>query len=171
MLVVFTGKPSSGKTTSVEKVIERVGGVGFLTKEVREGKRRIGFVIEASWGERFWLAKVGHDSRFRVGKYGVFVDNVDRISRKLGELLKNSKLIYIDEIGKMEMKSENFENLVEDILRMKINSILTIPIVDFHPLVARIRKEADLLIDAEDYWNRRDELVEIVLRRLEEVQE
>ena len=167
MLVVLTGKPSSGKTTSVEMIIERLGGVGFLTREVREGKRRIGFVIETSWGEKLWLARVGYDSKFRVGRYGVFIDNVDKVSRKLRDLLKASKLVYIDEIGKMEMKSKEFEGLVEEILKMKVDSILTIPIVDFHPIVARIRKEADLLIDAEDYWNRRDELVEIVLERIE----
>jgi nucleoside-triphosphatase len=163
MLMVLTGKPGSGKTTSVEKIAERFGGVGFITREVRKNGRRVGFVIETSWKERLWLARADHDSKFRVGKYGVFVENVDRVSEKLLSLLNVSQIVYVDEVGKMEMKSEKFQHLVEEILKSNITSILTIPVVDFHPLVKKIRKSADVIINTGDYWNKREELVDFIL--------
>ena len=166
MLIVVTGKPGSGKTTLVETVISRVGGEGFTTREVRERGRRVGFKIVTSWGEEMWLARVGHRSPARVGRYGVFLENVERLAEKMLKILESDELLYLDEIGKMEMKSKSFEDLVWKVLERSFPTLVTIPIVDFHPVVGEIRRRADLVIDAFEYWDRKEDATEMILRML-----
>ncbi len=149
MIVAITGKPKSGKTTLVKGLCNLLENeaVGFYTEDVRGIGRRIGFDIVTTWGERMPLARVGSRSPFRVGRYAVMVQNLKLVLNRLKD--KTGDVLVIDEVGKMELLLPDFAMFVENSLRSRDykHIILTIPWKDIHPLVAEIRKNADILID------------------------
>ena len=52
-------------------------------------------------------------NQYKVGNYGVIVDNIEKVAvASLKNALKENSLIVIDEIGKMELFSEEFKKIV-----------------------------------------------------------
>jgi nucleoside-triphosphatase len=113
--ILLTGPPRAGKTTCIERLIERleVHAAGFFTREVRRGGKRLGFDVESLDGRRGVLARVGLQSRWRVGRYGVDLPGFESVALPaLEEGLGSGVLLVVDEIGKMELFSEDFKSLV-----------------------------------------------------------
>ena len=116
---LITGKPGVGKTTLVQKIIERMRSVnmaGFCTAEIRCLGSRLGFELQGLNGERRTLAHVEIDSRNRVGRYGVDKYGFEEFLAILDLLNPDVELIVIDEIGKMELFSKRFRSIVCDAL-------------------------------------------------------
>ncbi len=165
MRIAVTGRPGVGKTTLCLKVYEalkdKLNIRGFITKEVREKGVRIGFkLIDLKSGEEAWLAKVGYSSPFKVGKYGVIVESIDRFAEKI-EGYADADLIILDEIGPMELKSRKFVEAVESILD-RDNLLFTIHLKSQHPLLKRIRSEFEVITLTEE---NRDAIAEEIVRR------
>jgi len=116
--ILVTGPPGSGKTTLIEKIVGRLGTplIGFLTREIRENGRRVGFSIETFDGRREILAHIEMESPFHVGRYGVKMETLESLA--VPSLSANSPdiLIVIDEIGKMECLSTSFTRAVQEAL-------------------------------------------------------
>ncbi|MDX1624860.1 MAG: NTPase [Gemmatimonadota bacterium] len=116
--LLLTGRPGVGKTTVLRTVAERLEGeriAGFLTEEIREGGRRVGFRgIPLGVGEAVTISHVDFSGP-TVGKYGVDVGAVDRL---VEANLENGEpdLYLVDEIGKMECLSERFVDRMDDLL-------------------------------------------------------
>lgn len=115
--ILITGLPRVGKTTLIEFIFlnHDFKALGFLTREIREGNYRTGFEIETLSGHKKILAsKTYFSAKHKVGKYGVYINNLDYIVRKLFKEIEEQEydLIIIDEIGKMELFSLQFKNLV-----------------------------------------------------------
>jgi len=165
--IAVTGRPGIGKTTLCLKVYEalkdKLNVKGFVTKEVRDRGVRIGFkLIDLSSGEESWLARVGHKSRFKVGKYGVLVESIDRFADKI-EGYADADLVILDEIGPMELKSQKFVEAVKKLLN-RDDLLFSIHLKAQHPLLRRIRLEFEVLILTEDNRNRvAEEIVERIL--------
>ncbi len=105
---LLTGPPGIGKTTVVERILARlkVDAGGFLTREMREGGRRTGFEIVTLDGKRGILATVKGRSRYRVGRYRVNVEELERVALPaLERARRDCELMVIDEIGTMELFS------------------------------------------------------------------
>lgn len=112
MKLLLTGEARSGKTTLLEGFIEAVPDIqGFITREVREDGKRVGFELVSSLRQTATLASVNSDSEMRVSRYGVEVDQLDHF---LNDLLpvEADKLLYVDEIGQMELFSDKFTELI-----------------------------------------------------------
>ncbi len=148
MKVVVTGPPGIGKTTLVKKLVERLGdrAVGFWTEEVRdpESRKRTGFVVVTTDGRRVLFASKTFTSKYLVGSYGVNLQRFESaalpVLRKALEAEKD-KVVVIDEVGKMELFSKRFRELVGRIVHdPALNLVVTIPIRDVHPLVREIRR-------------------------------
>lgn len=128
--VLVTGKPGVGKSTLVERVVEELRGslrlAGFTTTEVRHpAGRRIGFKIVTLDGCEAELARAGATSRARVGRYGVNLEQLERLA--LPELARRDVgLLVIDEIGKMECASGRFRRAVEDALDAPVGVLATL---------------------------------------------
>jgi nucleoside-triphosphatase THEP1 len=141
--LLITGPPRCGKSTLISKLIKYYTIEknyiihGFLTPEVRESGNRIGFnIVDIFSGYISQLARVGDfKSKYKVGKYKVFVENLNKfIDEKLDLDQKTLDLIVIDEIGKMELFSKKFQNFIREIFLSDIPVIATIGLRLSHPL-------------------------------------
>ncbi len=147
MKIFLTGLPGIGKTTIVKKIVSLLKdrAIGFWTEEFRDPKtnKRLGFKVITTEGKNSTFASKSLSSPLRVGSYGVNIRDFEKIIIPLLEnaIKQKDKIIIIDEIGKMELFSEKFIDLVKKIVLEDSYSFLaTIPIKDIHPLVALIRK-------------------------------
>lgn len=113
--LLLTGAPGVGKTTLVREVLGaglEIAG-GFYTEEIREAGVRMGFRIRTLDGASDVLAHVSSPSRHRVGRYGVNVEAFEGIGVKsIADALQRPGLVVMDEIGRMELVSAAFREMV-----------------------------------------------------------
>ena len=116
--IFVTGPPGCGKSTLIEKVINRMGGsvTGFFTREIQERGRRVGFSITTLDGKEGVLAHKNIKSQFCVGKYGVNIEDIDSLAVSAMVPAQKNKIIVIDEIGKMECFSALFKKTLIQVL-------------------------------------------------------
>lgn len=146
--ILITGPPRCGKSTLMLRILNYYKGkrtiYGFLTPEVKRNNQRIGFDIEdIRIRQRFELARKdkSYKGRYRIGKYRVFTKNLDNYIETYQKLeLSPQHLIIVDEIGKMELYSENFQDFVKNIFSLDVNVMATIGKTLRHPLKDKILK-------------------------------
>jgi nucleoside-triphosphatase THEP1 len=116
--ILITGPPGCGKSTLIERILSRIDRpcTGFFTREIREGGKRVGFAILTLKGEEGILARVGHPSPVRVGKYGVHLEDLERLAVPAMIPSRPDEIVVVDEIGKMESRSSVFRRTLEEIL-------------------------------------------------------
>ncbi len=94
---------------------DRAGG--FYTEEIRSGGKRLGFKLVTLDGEETVLAHTSIHSPYRVSKYGVDINSLDRVGvNALSKAAQECPLVIIDEIGKMELFSANFRKVTLKII-------------------------------------------------------
>jgi nucleoside-triphosphatase len=150
--IILTGAPSVGKTTIVMDVAEKlkargvkVGGV--VSREVRTGNVRIGFeFIDLATNDREILASVTGDGP-RVGKYFVNLTGCRFAADRVKNALINSDVIICDEVGPMELKSNEFIDTVRYLLKTDKKAIMVIHQKFEHPLIREFRKKPNSLIN------------------------
>lgn len=139
--VLFTGQPGVGKTTAVKRVVDalrhtlaisspHISLSGFYTEEVLNSSgMRIGFdVVTIPEGKRGPLSRKGRGPRM-VGKYAVDVKSFETLA--LPTISRRQNTIFVlDEVGRMELKSENFRIAVKNLLvyNAKLIGAITAPI-------------------------------------------
>ena len=112
---LLTGRPGTGKTSLIKQAIagieDRAGG--FYTEEIRSQGVRQGFKLVTLDGRSATLAHIDIHSQYKVSKYGVDIDSLDRVGvSALDKAVQQCDLVVIDEIGKMELFSANFREAV-----------------------------------------------------------
>ena len=123
--IFISGPPGSGKSTLLMKIVKDLETRGYrirgiLCPEIRIHGRRWGFkVVVYPDGDEEILASVEIRGCPRVSKYGVNVSGFEKIGvsalrRALEDL--NTHIVIVDEIGKMELYSSEFRNVVSLLL-------------------------------------------------------
>jgi len=180
----LTGPPRSGKTTLLNKIMEKLSTLninmdGIICPEIRKGYARIGFkIISLKSGKEGILAKKFAEwTGPRVGKYIVNLKDLDEIGTKtIKDAItdKNIDIIIVDEIGIMELKSQNFQKAIIDALNSNKIVLGVIHQRSQHPLLRSIRKRNDTkiyeitrTIDKETREKIIKEIVENVVKLLE----
>lgn len=158
--VFLEGKPGVGKTTLLRAIADQIAlreiG-GFYTEEIREKGHRVGFRIETFAGQSGILAHVKYKTGPHVGKYGVDVPAFEKIGVKgLENALKESQIILIDEIGKMELFSSRFQKAVLRCLD-SVTPVIATVMLRPHPFVDRLKTRPDVRLVTVTFGNR-DEL-------------
>ena len=138
--------PKSGKSTLLKKVISGLENkVGFVTNEIRENGERIGFEIETHLGEKTTLADANFQTDFQVSKYFVDIDNLDKIIPKVSEF-NNKNILFLDEIGQMQLFSESFKNLVLKYFDSPNTCIATVSKIYSDEFIDKIKKRNDVIL-------------------------
>ena len=116
---LLTGTPGTGKTSLIRQALADFEGSagGFYTEEIRSGGARLGFKLVTLDGHEAMLAHTDLSKRFRVGKYGVDVESLEKVGvAALRRAAESCGLVVIDEIGKMELFSAKFRETVLEII-------------------------------------------------------
>ena len=152
--LLLTGKPGTGKTALIKEALAgtKVKGGGFYTEEIRTGEMRQGFKLVTLDGQEAILAHVGISSPYQVSKYKVDTDSLNRVGvSALHQALKESDLIVIDEIGKMELLSPRFKEAVMQAINSGKKVMGTI-MLNPHPFADEIKRhpEVEMLLVTRD---------------------
>jgi nucleoside-triphosphatase len=125
-VLLLTGNPGIGKTTVLMKTVNALKkrGIcvgGMISREVREGGRRVGFeILDLSSGRSGWLAHVNQKTGPRVGRYRVNIEDLNAVGAKaIIEAVEKCDGIAIDEIGPMELFSGKFKEAVRKALNSR----------------------------------------------------
>ena len=144
--VLITGVPGCGKTTlfkRLAKELTHLQPVGFYTQEIREGGVRKGFTLNGLDGSLGVLAHVEFPHDFRVGRYGVDVAGFEDFISRIPFLDHGTRVVMIDEIGKMECFSKKFQGIISEALASEKIFIATIALKGAG-LIAEIKKRRDI---------------------------
>jgi nucleoside-triphosphatase len=116
---LLTGQPGTGKTRIIKQAIAEVKGKagGFYTEEIRSQGIRQGFRLVTLDGQTAILAHINFHSPYRVSKYGVDIDSLEKVGvSALNQAVQECDLVVVDEIGKMELFSAKFREAVQSII-------------------------------------------------------
>ncbi len=152
--ILITGPPRCGKSTLISMLIEYFKKKsykieGFLTPEIRKKGKRIGFDIKnLNTGEQVPLARIGtHDLQFKLGRYSIFLENLEKTLDKLKfDDIKKADFLIIDEIGKMELFSKKFQELLKKLFKSDISILATIGQKLKHPIKDHILKIPNIVL-------------------------
>ena len=144
--ILITGKPRSGKSTLIKKLIADIPNkVGFVTSEIAGENGRIGFQIETHAGDTAVLAHVGLETPYRVSRYSVDVQNLESMIPKV-IAFEEGDFLYLDEIGQMELFSKDFEKLVLKYLDSPNNCLATLSCVFENDFTRCLKEREDIII-------------------------
>jgi len=157
---LLTGPPGVGKTTVIRQVVSGMEAGGFYTEEIRESGERLGFRLVTLDGRSTVLAHTGFRSKCRVSKYGVDIASLESVGvAELRRAILEEPVVVIDEIGKMELYSEAFRQVVLEVLESGKKLLGTI-MFKSHPWADEIKRRPEVNLLIMNRGNRQDVLAQ-----------
>jgi nucleoside-triphosphatase len=165
--LLITGLPGVGKTTLIRRLYEALKNlhpVGFYTGEIREGGMRKGFELVNFEGKKGILSHVSIKSRDRVGRYKVEVSGFEDFLDGIPFFDLSSRMVMVDEIGKMECLSTQFVRRMREVLASEKWVIATVALKG-SGLIAEVKKRQDVKLFETTQGNR-DVLFSEILKEI-----
>jgi nucleoside-triphosphatase len=146
--ILLTGRPGCGKTTLIQRVVNdlalRAGG--FYTEEIRERGQRVGFKLITLDGKEALFADVKFKTSERLGKYGLDLTKLETVGvAAVREAVHAGRLVVIDEIGPMEIRSAPFRDAVNEAIDSDVPILATI-VARSLPFTDAIKKRPDVSV-------------------------
>lgn len=144
--ILITGIPKSGKSSLLHEVLSTVPQkVGLLTRELKSDGSRVGFQIESSSGEKSILAHANLESPYKVSKYFVNVENLRSVIQRM-PIIQQDDVIYIDEIGEMQLLSTEFKELINSFFNYTNSFVTTISCIFQDDFIEDIKRRDDIFL-------------------------
>ena len=163
-VLLLSGKPGTGKTSLIKEAIDRVKieAGGFYTQEIRSAGVRQGFKIITLDGKEAILAHINISSPYQVSKYNVDINSLNEVGiSAIQQALKQNDLIVIDEIGKMELLSLQFQEVVLQAIQSGKKVLGTVMFTS-HPFADEIKRRPEVTTLVVSRANRNEVLNEIL---------
>jgi nucleoside-triphosphatase THEP1 len=145
--ILITGEPGSGKSTLLEALLHDTSGHGILTRELVDSSgRRQGFQAYTSTGLTATIAAATSSGEPRVGRFQVYPERITELVRSLDTPRDGSALVYIDEIGQMQLTSKPFQTWVETIFATEEDITATVTQIHQSALIESLKNRADTLL-------------------------
>jgi nucleoside-triphosphatase len=146
--ILLTGRPGCGKTTLVKRVVNQLAmpAGGFYTTEIRERGQRVGFKIITLDDKEAIFAHVNFETSERLGKYGLDLSKLEAVGLDaIREALRARRLVVLDEIGPMELRSATFRDVVDDAFDSRVPILATITARPF-PFTNALKRRAGVTL-------------------------
>ena len=118
---------------------------GFISSEIQKDDERVGFEIVSHEGKSTILASVDSKSSIRVSRYGVEVDRLSKFCKSMPPI-KPHDVLYIDEIGQMQLYSAEFQDFAKSYLAALNLYVGTISAVYDHPFIREVKSRKDVVM-------------------------
>lgn len=147
----ITGLPGSGRTELLLTIVDmlqaekvKVGGV--ITEPIIEEGKVTGFkMVDFITKEEAIIASTGLNSKARFNEFGIDLDTLGLFSvNAIKRAVYQSDLVVIDEIGRIQMKSEYFNKAVLNALKSSKPILMTIYRKSRSSLLQDIRRRDDI---------------------------
>ncbi|MCQ2084609.1 MAG: NTPase [archaeon] len=150
----ITGLPGSGKTATLQRVIDtltkdeelRIGGI--IEEKITDGRRETGAKVrDIQTGKEVVFATPDFESKIKDGNLGVDLAAFESVAiEAIRTACETCDIIVIDEVGKAEVESEAFVNVVKEALDFDKPMIITLHKKSRNPLLQDIRRRDDVRI-------------------------
>lgn len=167
--IIITGEPKSGKSTLLANIIRDISNtVGIVTKEIRKDDVRVGFEIESHANHKAILAHVETETKYKVSKYFVNVENLESILPEISTFKKDD-VLYLDEIGQMQLFSKEFKKITLQFLDASNTCLATLTSVYSNEFTQDIKKRDDIILVELTKENRaeKEKFVQALLKKIE----
>ena len=135
MVNIISGKKDSGKTAKMEKLFrETINAAGFVSIKVYKDGRVIGYnVVNLRGGYPVPLARIrgnepeNWNKKVMHGKFSFSTEGFAAAETIVRRALKeNAENIFLDEIGKLELKGKGFAPLLKYLLTEDIHLYIAV---------------------------------------------
>lgn len=117
---------------------------GFVTDEIRERDRRVGFVVRDVARPEAVLTHQDFQTGVQVGRFGVDVHAFARVALPaLRRAQETVGAVIIDELGCMELASAPFAEAVDALLAGSLPFMTTVHVYE-HPVTDALKRRADV---------------------------
>ena len=152
----ISGNPGIGKTTLIKESVLPFKNLigGFVTEEIIEDGKRMGFLLKSLAGPSGILASKKMAGPVRLKKYGLDLSVLDTIAvPSLKDCLAKKKIAVIDEIGAMEIMSDGLREAVMQCLGSSIPVLATLRAKSepFTDSIKRLEQSAVLTLTRSNY--------------------
>lgn len=147
----ITGLPGSGRTELLLTIVDmltaehvKVGGV--ITEAIIEEEKVTGFkMVDFITKEEAVIASTGLNSKARFDEFGIDLDTLGLFSvNAIKRAVYQSDLVIIDEIGRIQLKSEYFNKAVLNAIKSSKPILMTIYRKSRSSLLQDIRRRDDI---------------------------
>lgn len=144
--ILITGEPKSGKSTLLAKLISTIPNkIGFLTNEIRVQNNRVGFEAQNHLQHKALLADISAQTPLKVSKYFVDIRNLDLLIPEVSNF-KGADVLYLDEIGQMQLFSNLFKELVLRFINSPNTCIATLSYIYDDDFIRHLKKRDDIIL-------------------------
>lgn len=167
--IIITGEPKSGKSTILWSVISDISHkIGIVTKELRSGDARVGFESETHNSKTALLAHIEHETQHKVSKYFVDTQSLESVLPEVSTFSEGD-LLYIDEIGEMQLLSEQFNTVAQKYLDSTNTCLATLTSVYDNDFTQAIKNRNDVIFVMLTPENRveQKEFIQMLIKKIE----